>query len=244
MRKPLLFGGRKLLRLCFRAKNVHKNRIILTALAFLVVGSMLRLLNAQPIFYAHAYSTTDSFDESVNFESKLWTENSQMFEKDEKGKNKIILASVQRDKQNKNSETVSNQFIQKIYEIVGDSPIKEMVPFISKRDEKVAAFLVGIAKKESSFGEHSPLKDGQTCYNYWGYKGSAGNGSSMGYACFASAEEAIEIVGNRIEVLVGKNHSTPAKMVNTWKCGTDCSGDPGAPSWVTTVAMYFEKIVG
>ena len=243
MRKPLFLGGKKLLRLCFRAKNVHKNKIILAALTFLVVGSMLRLLNAQPIFYAHAYSAADNSVESMNLQSKILTEKSQIFEKDEKGKNKIILASAQTDKQNKNSEAVSDQFIQKIYEIVGEAPIKEMVPFISKRDEKVAAFLVGIAKKESSLGEHSPLKDGHTCYNYWGYKGSAGNGSVLGYACFASAEEAIEIVGNRIEVLIGKNHSTPAKMVNTWKCGMDCSKDPGAPGWVATVAMYFEKII-
>jgi hypothetical protein len=206
---------------------------------------MLRLFDTQPIFYAHAYSTTDNFDESVNFESKLWTEKPRIFEKDETGQNNIImLASAQTDKQNKNSEAVSDQFVQKIYEIVGDSPIKEMVPFISKRDEKVAAFLVGIAKKESSLGEHSPLKDGHTCYNYWGYKGSAGNGSVLGYACFASAEEAVETVGNRIEVLVGKDHNTPEKMVNTWKCGTNCNGDPGAPGWVATVAIYFEKIVG
>ncbi|EKE25016.1 MAG: hypothetical protein ACD_5C00327G0003 [uncultured bacterium] len=134
-------------------------------------------------------------------------------------------------------------FAQKIYEIVGDAPIREMVPFISQRDDKVAAFLVGIAKKESSFGYASPSKDGITCYNYWGYKGSAGRGTGMGYACFASAEEAVDVVGDRIEVLVGKNRSTPSKMVDTWKCGTSCAGDPGAPSWVSTVALYFDKLV-
>ena len=244
MRKPLFLGGRKLLRLCFRAKNVHKNNIILAALALLVIGSTLRLLNTQPILYAHAYSTADSFEESINFESKLLTDKSQIFEKDEKGRNKSIFADVQALEQGRIDNLATDQFVQKIYEIVGDAPIKEMVPFISKRDEKVAAFLVGIAKKESSLGEHSPSKDGHTCYNYWGYKGSASNGSVLGYACFASAEEAIDIVGNRIETLIGKDHNTPAKMVNTWKCGTDCSGDPGAPGWVSTVAMYFEKIVG
>lgn len=243
MSKPLSLGGKKLLRLCFRAKNVHKNNIILAALALLVIGSILRILNTQPIFYAHAYEAADTFEEAVNLESKLLTDSAQMFKKDEKGKNKIIFASVQAKNTVKGGNPAADQFIQKIYEIVGDAPIKEMVPFISKRDEKVAAFLVGIAKKESSLGEHSPLKDGQICYNYWGYKGSAGNGSSMGYACFASAEEAVETVGNRIEVLIGKNRNTPAKMVHTWKCGTDCSGDPGAPGWVATVAMYFEKIV-
>lgn len=244
MSKPLFLGGKKLLRLCFRAKNVHKNNIILAALALLVIGSMLCLLNTQPIFYAHAYNATDSFEKAVNFKSKILADSAQMFEKNEKGQNKIIFANIQAKNPDKGDSLISDQFVQKIYKIVGDAPIKEMVPFISKRDEKVAAFLVGIAKKESSLGEHSPLKDGQTCYNYWGYKGSAGNGSAMGYACFASAEEAVETVGNRIEVLVGKNRNTPAKMVHTWKCGTDCSGDPGAPGWVATVAMYFEKIIG
>lgn len=137
----------------------------------------------------------------------------------------------------------NKEFAQKLYEIVGEAPIKEMVPYISERDDEVAAFLIGIAKKESSFGYASPLKDGETCYNYWGYKGSAGRGTGMGYACFASAEEAVDIVGNRIEVLIGKNRNTPAKMVDTWKCGTSCKGDPGAPSWVSTVSMYFNKIV-
>ena len=65
----------------------------------------------------------------------------------------------------------------------------------------------------------------------------------MGYACFASAEEAVKIVGDRLEELIGKNRSTPAKMVDTWKCGTSCAGDPGAPGWVSTVALYFNKIV-
>ena len=244
MRKPLNWGIRKLLRLCFRAKNVHKNNIILAALALLVIGSTLRLLNAQPILYAHAYGAADNFEESVNLKSRFLTDNSQIFGKDEKGISKNFITNIQAEKQEKIGNLVTDQFVQKIYEIVGDAPIREMVPFISKRDEKVAAFLIGIAKKESSLGEHSPLKDGQNCYNYWGYKGSAENGSTLGYACFASAEEAVETVGNRIEVLVNKDRNTPAKMVHTWKCGTDCSGDLGAPGWVATVAMYFEKIVG
>lgn len=228
MSKPLFFGGKK-------------SNVIFVALILLVIGSMIRFMNTAPVYYAHAYEVSDGLEASCESQSKLLAEQPQIFEKDGKGKNKILLSSIGTKNQNKNG---GDQFVQKIYEIVGEAPIKEMVPFISKRDEKVAAFLVGIAKKESSFGEHSPSKNGQTCYNYWGYKGSAGNGSAMGYACFASAEEAIETVGNRIEVLVGKNRNTPAKMVNTWKCGVDCSGDPGAPGWVATVAMYFEKIVG
>ncbi|MDD5396841.1 MAG: hypothetical protein PHW24_02150 [Candidatus Moranbacteria bacterium] len=137
----------------------------------------------------------------------------------------------------------SNEFAEKLYSIVGETPLKDMVPYISQRDEKVAAFLVGIAKKESSFGLASPSKDGKTCFNYWGYKGEGGRGTGMGYACFASAEEAIQTVGDRIEVLVNKNRNTPARMVDTWKCGVSCAGDPGAPGWTSTVALYFDQIV-
>ena len=138
----------------------------------------------------------------------------------------------------------TEQFAKKLYEITGDAPIKEMVPFISKRDEKVAAFLIGIAKKESGWGEHVPLLNGQDCYNYWGYKGAASRGSAMGYACFSNPEEAVEIVGNRLEVLIGKNHTTASKML-IWKCGSSCAGhDPkGVESWVSTVSLYFNKIM-
>lgn len=141
------------------------------------------------------------------------------------------------------NNTLNKPSTEKIYALVGESPIKEMVPFISQKDRKVAAFLVGIAKKESSFGSASPSKDGITCYNYWGFKGQGQRGQGMGYACFASAEEAVDTVGGRIEDLVEKNRSTPSKMVDTWKCGKSCSGDPGAPGWVSTVAMYYDQIV-
>jgi hypothetical protein len=137
----------------------------------------------------------------------------------------------------------SNKLAQMLYEMVGETPIKQMIPFISERDDRVAAFLVGIAKKESSFGEHVPTLDGQDCFNYWGYKGVGERGTGMGYACFASAEEAIKVVGNRLEVLVNKERNTPARMVDTWKCGRSCAGDPGAPGWTSTVAIYFNQIV-
>lgn len=140
-------------------------------------------------------------------------------------------------------ENNSKKLSEKLYLMVGETPIKEMVPFISKREQRVAAFLVGIAKKESSFGLASPSKDGQTCYNYWGYKGAGKRGTGMGYACFATPEEAIQTVGDRLEVLVNKDRNTPSRMVDTWKCGKSCVGDPGAPSWTSTVAIYFDQIV-
>lgn len=235
-----LIRGKKLLKNKILTKNVRSiiknNKVILVSIAFVICGLMLETWNTQPVPYAHA-DTAGNENIAKKMQSPLFADQPNLFTENS---HKDQLSKA---KNKKNDSLNSSDFADKIYAIVGDAPIKEMVPFISKRDEKVAAFLIGIAKKESSFGEHSPLKSGQTCYNYWGYKGSADNGSAMGYACFASAEEAIEIVGNRIEVLVNKDHNTPARMVNTWKCGKSCAGDPGAPGWVSTVASCFEKIV-
>lgn len=240
MSDSFLIRGKKLINTIIFKKNVRStiknNKAILVFVAFIISGIMLQILNAQPVLYAHAY-TPDNENIISKIQSPLFDNQPSLFAKNS-GKNQLLHA------ENKENVFFSpNDFAGKIYAIVGDAPIKEMVPFIAKRDKKVAAFLVGIAKKESSFGSASPSKNGETCYNYWGYKGSAGNGNINGYACFSSAEEAVEIVGDRIETLVNKDRNTPARMVNTWKCGTSCAGDPGAPGWVSTVAAYFEKIV-
>lgn len=241
MSDSLLIKGKKLLENRILTKNVRSiirnNRITLVSMTIVLFGLLFQILGLQSDKYAQAY-TKDNIIEINKVQSPLFEEKSDLFaEKD----NKIQLFQPKNKKDESSNQT---SFTGKLYEIVGDAPIKEMIPFISKRDERVAAFLVGIAKKESGLGEHSPSRNGEDCHNYWGYKGSAGNGSVKGYACFESAEEAVEIVGNRIEVLVNKNHTTPEHMVNTWKCGTSCKGDPGAPSWVATVALYFNKIVG
>lgn len=221
-------------------KSVLKNKVILIfAVLLIIVGVGTKALDSQPVFFAHAYASEKS--ESKKIESPLFAEKPQIFS--EEGDIQVNSVKKEQKKPYAIIDGSSGQFAEKLYAIVEDAPIKEMVPFIAKRDKRTAAFLVAIAKKESSFGEHSPSLNGQDCYNYWGYKGSAGRGTSMGYACFASPEEAIQIVGDRIDVLVNKNRTTPASMVHTWKCGTNCSGDPGAPGWVSTVAMYFEKIV-
>lgn len=231
MRKPLFFRGKS-----FRFA-IRNNKMLFFASTLLVVGTSLRIWNTAPFFYADASVKKNVATQSIK--SPLFGQKDFLIKAktgDETFAEQIMDSGL------KDAEVIALEEI--LYEIVGEAPIKEMVPFISKRDEKVAAFLVGIAKKESSFGLASPLKDGKTCYNYWGYKGAGQRGTGMGYACFASAEEAIKVVGDRIEVLVNKNRNTPARMVDTWKCGTSCKGDPGAPSWVSTVALYFNKIVG
>lgn len=135
-------------------------------------------------------------------------------------------------------------FAQELSALVSGYPIEAMVPEIAKKDRSVAAFLVGIAKKESDWGEHVPTKDGQDCYNYWGYKGEGGRGSGMGYACFGSPQEAVQVVGDRIFALVYEQHrNAPAKML-VWKCGSSCEGhsSEGVRSWIGTVDMYYRKI--
>ena len=110
---------------------------------------------------------------------------------------------------------------------------------------QVAAYLVGIAKKESSWGSASPSKDGKTCYNYWGYKGAGSREMALGYGCFGSPEEAVKIVGARISKLLNQNLDSPARMV-VWKCGSSCAGQDsaGVQKWISDVSIYYDKVMG
>lgn len=151
---------------------------------------------------------------------------------DKKTNNKIL------NEKNINNEEKKN----KLNQMVIGYPIEEMIPFIAERDERTAAFLIAIARKESTWGQHAPSKNGRDCYNYWGYKGSYH--LVMGYSCFDSPEQAVQVVGDKIDQLIAKKIDTPAKMV-VWKCGSSCAGhDPGGVrSWIGTVESYMKKLV-
>lgn len=154
-------------------------------------------------------------------------------------KSNELKLSVNKAKDNKDS------FEKKLYSLVGNAPIKEMVPYIAKKeDRRVAGLIVGIAKKESDWGRHSPSKGGETCYNFWGYKGAGSRGTAMGYGCFASAQEGVEAISGRIQELVNKKLDNPSRMV-VWKCGSTCAGhDPaGVRKWISDVSLYFNKII-
>jgi hypothetical protein len=129
-----------------------------------------------------------------------------------------------------------------VYAMVSGHPIEEMIPYIEKRDKEVASFLVAIAKKESDWGIYSPKKAGKDCFNYWGFKG-AYNLTESGYSCFDSPEQAVRIVGDRIEKLLKDKIDTPGRMV-VWKCGSTCAGhDPaGVAKWISDVALYYGKL--
>jgi len=142
-------------------------------------------------------------------------------------------------------ETVSSAELDsnKVLEMVAGHPIEKMAPYILKRDKKVGSFLLAIAKKESDWGVHSPLKSGRDCYNYWGYRGKE-NTTDSGYSCFDSPEHAVKVVGDRIEKLIYQKVNTPAKMV-VWKCGRDCEaagGQAAANKWISHVALYYGKL--
>lgn len=135
------------------------------------------------------------------------------------------------------------EFETELSRLVANYPISEMAPYIAGFDRQIAGLIIGIAKKESDWGKHSPSKNGADCYNYWGYKGAGENGTAMGYACFGSSEEAVRVVGGRIAHFVGKKMDTPSKMV-VWKCGSSCSWDnpKNVQKWVSDVSVYYNQI--
>lgn len=126
-----------------------------------------------------------------------------------------------------------------------NEPIERMVPFIVKRDRETAAFLVSIARKESSWGKHVPSLNGIDCFNYWGFKGSGSRGVGMGHACFGSPEEAVETVGNRLaELIHEKKLNSPERLI-VWKCGSSCAGHSpeSVAKWISDVRSVYQKIL-
>lgn len=130
-------------------------------------------------------------------------------------------------------------------EMLVGTPMEHMIPSLLERDRETTAFLVGIGRKESSWGEHAPSLDGVDCFNYWGMKGSGSRGVGMGYACFGTPEEAVRVVGDRISTLVHEKHlDTPERMI-VWKCGSSCAGhDPtGVAKWISDVKNVYHRFL-
>lgn len=215
------------------------------------VKTLLLLILLSGVFCLHSLIIPEGFYAQADQDfPDRWIENSIT------GNEKISLSvnsrkkmEILRDFSNyylpeKKEKKAENSFEIELAHLVGNSPIKEMVPYISGYGREIAGLVVGIAKKESDWGRHAPSKGGRTCYNYWGYKSAGARGTSMGYACFGSAEEAVKTVAGRIEHFVNnKNLNTPAKMV-IWKCGSSCSWDNPAnvKKWVSDVSKYYNQI--
>ncbi len=129
-----------------------------------------------------------------------------------------------------------------IMAILKGTPMEEMAPIIAKKDRTVAAFLVGIAMKESGFGKHVPVLNGKNCYNYWGYRGIRAKMGTGGHTCFDSPQDAVDTVGGRLERLVKTDVDTPEEMV-LWKCGSACNEDANAGKWINDVNINFSKLM-
>ncbi len=145
-----------------------------------------------------------------------------------------------------NKETNQNTALKNsLANILVGTPMEKMIEPISKQDKTVAAFLVGIALKESGLGKHKPVLNGQDCYNYWGYRGKRTRMGTGGHTCFNSPEDAVETVSKRLHTLaIKQKRDTPQKML-VWKCGSDCGatgGWPAAHKWVKDVSIYFNQI--
>lgn len=134
---------------------------------------------------------------------------------------------------------------QHIGTMVDGYPIERMSASIAKRDKTTAAFLVGIAKKESNWGKRVPVDaEGKDCFNYWGYRGAGSRGTAMGHGCFGSPEEAVRVVGNRIDTFVHDyKFDTPEQLI-VWKCGWNCDAhsSQSVKKWIADVGYYYRKV--
>lgn len=146
--------------------------------------------------------------------------------------------------ENESEDVKKNDLEDEIRKMVKGYPIEKMVSQIAKQDRVVAAFLIGIAKKESNWGRRVPVLNGQDCFNYWGYRLQRERMGSGGHTCFDSPKDAVETVAKRIKWLVEEaDRNTPSEMV-IWKCGSACAKDnrDSVNKWIGDVALYFEKL--
>lgn len=131
-----------------------------------------------------------------------------------------------------------------IRKMVEGYPIEAMLPEIFAEDRLTAAFLIGIAKKESNWGKRVPVLDGQDCFNYWGYRGIRRMMGTGGHTCFNSRKDAVDTVATRLEKLIhSAKLNTPEKMI-VWKCGSSCAGHSreSVKKWISDVDMYFSQL--
>lgn len=150
---------------------------------------------------------------------------------------KYIKQIIQEKEKNEKKD-----FENSLKKMVKGHPIEDMIPYIAEKDRIIAAFLIGIAKKESNWGKRVPVLDGKDCYNYWGYRGIRKKMGTGGHTCFDSRKDAVDTVSRRIEFLVKeKKLNTPAKM-SIWKCGSACYKDGQVHKWISDVEMYFSKV--
>ena len=137
------------------------------------------------------------------------------------------------------------RYEENIRQMVKGYPIEDMLPYILEKDRLTAAFLIGIAKKESNWGTRVPVLNGQDCYNYWGYRGVRRMMGTGGHTCFNSRQDAVDTVAKRLDNLIHSEQlNTPEKLV-VWKCGFSCQGHSreSVRKWIADVDMYYSKFM-
>lgn len=143
------------------------------------------------------------------------------------------------------SDAADAEYQEGVRNLVAGYPIEEMLPYIFEKDRVTAAFLIGIAKKESNWGKRRPVLDGQDCFNYWGYRGQRRLMGSGGHTCFNSRKDAVDTVAKRLETLISSERlNTPAKLI-VWKCGMSCEGHgrESVEKWISDVDAYYSEMM-
>lgn len=143
------------------------------------------------------------------------------------------------------SDAADAEYQAGVRNLVKGHPIEEMLPYIFEKDRVTAAFLIGIAKKESNWGKRKPVLDGQDCFNYWGYRGQRRLMGSGGHTCFNSRKDAVDTVAKRLETLINSERlNTPAKLI-VWKCGFSCEGHgrESVEKWISDVDAYYSEMM-
>lgn len=141
-------------------------------------------------------------------------------------------------------QVTKEKYEDSIRDMVKGYPIEAMLPYIFEQDRLTAAFLIGIAKKESNWGKRIPVLDNQDCFNYWGYRGVRRMMGSGGHTCFNSRKDAVQTVATRLNRLIhSEKLDTPEKMI-VWKCGFSCQGHSreSVKKWISDVDMYFSQL--
>jgi hypothetical protein len=157
------------------------------------------------------------------------------------------LAKNLQSKSDEVPQKVSGQLTleRKINKMVEGYPIEDMTPLIARKDPQVAAFLIGIAKKESNWGKRVPVLDGKDCFNYWGYRGIRDRMGTDGHTCFDNPRQAVNTVSKRLSYFIKeKDFDTPEELV-VWKCGFDCEAQDSesVDKWIEDVDLYYEQVI-
>jgi hypothetical protein len=210
--------------------------------------TLILLFSFSTYFFQKNYGASISFGTNSNAsEGKVLGASFAKVLSDEQANNepalKLADEAVVINLLSKIKEEKEGEFEKEILAYIKGKPMEDMAPYIAKQPRTVAAFIVGIAMKESKFGLYAPHDaSGNDCHNYWGYRGPE-NTTASGYSCFTNPEQAINAVGNRIARLVNQGASNPSEMV-VWKCGATCSWDnpEDVRKWISDVGINFYKI--